>query len=54
MLAAIENNQPSLIPPSNKGRFLTSGSQFTVPRLPPESPMRWLWDRAAEEWQILT
>jgi len=53
MIAAIENNQPSLIPPGNKGPFLTSGSQFTVPRLPPESPMRWLFDRAAEEWRVL-
>jgi hypothetical protein len=52
MLAVIDNDQESLLAQGEKDAFLRRGNQFTLPSLPPESPMRWLWDRAAKEWQV--
>ena len=53
MLAVIDTDQPSLASQGSSNPFLTRGSQFTLSPVPADSPLRWLWDRAAAEWQVL-
>jgi hypothetical protein len=51
ILTAIDSNEGSLTPELGGGAFLTSGDGFELSPLPSETPVRWLWDRAASEWQ---
>src|SRR4051812_17428852 len=51
MLRALENGETSLAPESGEAAFLMKGDDFELKPLPSESPVRWLWDRAVEEWQ---
>jgi hypothetical protein len=54
MIDSLDNGQELFSPENGQNAFLTKGGDpFPLPPLPANSPLRWLWERAAEEWQIL-
>jgi hypothetical protein len=53
MLNALDGGLPVFSPEYPENTFLAGGASFTLPILPNESPLRWLWKRAAEEWPVL-
>jgi len=53
MLGALDSCQELFSPENGKDAFLKRGNQFDVPALPADSPLRWLWQRAAAEWKLL-
>jgi hypothetical protein len=53
MLGALDGGQEPFSPEHGQDAFLTGGNPFLLPTLPANSPLRWLWKRATEEWPAL-